>query len=126
MSIYVRTAEGERILLDTAKAKLAFEGREIDLTGATLDIYDFSWLTTPATLGEDAKQAGVVLGIRDTFTGLGIEAPFHLEPAEAVAYGLAVAAADGRENGRGEKRRLRKLRELLPGAQSLGSAATAG
>lgn len=115
MAVYVRLADGERVLLDTKKAKLVYEGREIDLTGATLDFYDFDWLAGPGTLGA-AGEEGKVLQVRDRFTGLAVEIPMHAESADGIALGLAM---------NGERGRTRWLKRALPSAWRHAERATA-
>lgn len=116
MAVYVRTADGDRFLLDTKKAVLLFEGREIDLTGATLDFYDFKWVTTPGHVGEQVEGAppnAVVIRAEEQFSGVAVELPFSNDSAEAVAFGVGVAAANG------DKKVRRLLNRALPAAKKI-------
>lgn len=90
MAVYLRTADGDRVLLDTAKARLVFEERELDLTGATLDFYDAEWSVDPGEMGDGIPVK--VLGVRDQFTGFGVEVPLEAVPAGEIAEGLSDGA----------------------------------
>lgn len=104
MAVYLRAAGKERVLLDTAKAVLVYEGEEYDLTGASLDFYDFDWMTTEGTLGSEGKACRI-LTITDRFSGLKVEAPLEHESADRVAVGLAQSD---------DKKRRKGLRRLFP------------
>jgi len=112
MSVYLRDADGNRVLLDTEKAKLVMEGREYHLTGATLDFYDFNWMTDPGTYGEENTPCRV-LTVRDRFTGLAVEFPFSSEHADALA--LALAVNDDKDRRKLLKRALPKAWRLVVG-----------
>lgn len=84
MPFYLRTTDdAQRILLDTKKAQLHFEEDIYDLTGATLDAYDFKWTVTSGFVGKD-KAPCTIFRVEDTFTGLAIEMPLMPESAKAI------------------------------------------
>jgi hypothetical protein len=82
------------------------EGVEYDLTGATLDFYDFDWMTTLGDLGEE-KTACKIAQFRDRFTGLTVELPLSIQSADTIALGLAASEDRGR---------MRWLKRALPQA----------
>lgn len=106
MPVYLRAVDRERVLLDTAKAHLDYEGTRYDLTGAALEFYNAPWEVGEATLGDERVPArGLVL--MDPFTGLRIEVAFTREAADA----LAIAFADDPT----KPKRQRRLTHLLRG-----------
>lgn len=104
MAVYLRTADDKRVLLDTAKAKLNYEGVEYDLTGAALEFFEATWVVVNATLGSAATPARG-FAVSDTFTGLRVEVAFPQEVADRVA----LAFADDPER----PKRLRRVRRAL-------------
>lgn len=88
MAVYLRTAGGERILLDATKAVVVSEGVEYSLEGATLDFYDFRWIVTSGTLGDDRRPARI-LRVEDLLTNIRVEVPWLYEEADPVAAALA-------------------------------------
>lgn len=103
MAVYVQLDDGERVLLDTSKARLQYESSSIDLTGRTLSFYDQTWSVADGLVGQDGAPAKVLIFV-DPFTGLRIEIPFPPQAADLIAVGLV-------DNG--DKRRLRRFRKAL-------------
>jgi hypothetical protein len=87
VAVYLRSPGEERVLLDTAKAKLDYEGVRYELTNAMLALYDVSWFVGDGTWGSD-EQPCKVLRLTDPFTGLMIEVPFDPETASQLAGAL--------------------------------------
>lgn len=87
MAVYLRSPGRDRVLLDTAKAHLDYEGTAYDLTSGTLDFYDAGWEVVDGTQGEEAV-AVKVFKVTDPFTGLGVEIPIPLDVAEKIADAL--------------------------------------
>lgn len=89
MPFYLRTFSGKpqpRVLIDTSKAFLDYEGEDYDLTGATIDCYG-RWSVDVGTVGEEGTPAKV-LRFEDPFTGLKIEVPLVAEAQVALAAAL--------------------------------------
>lgn len=105
MPVYLRTASGERVLLDTSKAKLDYEGVEYDLTGGTLEFFEFAWVTAPGAIGVSDPVPGMGLRIEDGFSGLATEVVFPHLDADRVALGLA--------DRPGGERRLKRVARAL-------------
>lgn len=95
MSIYLRTAAGERLLLDTAKAKLDFEGRVIDLSGVRLDLYEVGWMVGEGTLGDEQVPCKVLV-FHDEFSGVRIEIPLPLDRVETFLASFEMNGKSGR------------------------------
>lgn len=86
MTTYIEQQDG-RVLFDTEKAPLKYEGQEITLTGKTLSLYDQRWFVLEGTLGEEAKPCKVLVFV-DGFTGLRMEIPLPLEVAAEMGSKL--------------------------------------
>lgn len=108
MTVYVKPDGGERVLLDTLKAHLDYEGEEMNLTGAVLSLYEVGWAVEDGSVGcDDAQEPCKILILVDPFTGLRIEVPLPMPVAEMVAGALL----DRSDNGHTERRwRLPKRR----------------
>lgn len=105
MAVYLRTADDERMLLDTAKASLDYEGRSIDLTGATLEFFDAEWRVVEATIGHTDPIPARGFMLADPFSGVTVEVAVPLDQADRLALGFA---ADPEK-----ERRTRRVRKLL-------------
>lgn len=87
MTIFIQTDDDERVLFDTEKAVLDYEGRRIKLTGRLLSFYDQTILVSDGILGEE-KSPAKILVVLDNFTGMRLEIPMPLEVASIIGADL--------------------------------------
>lgn len=86
MTIYLMDGE-DRVILDTSKAFLRYEEKEIDLTGNTLFLYNANYVVADGTMGENNEPCKVMI-FTDRFTGMTIEIPIPLPAADDISEGL--------------------------------------
>lgn len=93
MTLYLMNGD-ERVILDTSKAYLRYEEKEIDLTGNKLSLYNAQYIVAEGTLGENNEPCKIVV-FTDTFTGISIEIPVPLPAAQDISDGLNTRKSKG-------------------------------
>lgn len=86
MTLYIDT-DDERILFDSEKAPLLYEGTEINLTGRTLSLYDARYAVVDGTIGSASEPCKVIV-FTDPFTGITLHVPVSFQVADDLAAGL--------------------------------------